>query len=108
MAVEATDGLFCCEAKTACEVKAFISTELATAAAEAAEATEAATGLLLVIRKSCTLSNLQTSEDVFESVEETEPSGLRLEDVSSSEVEEWVSPPLELWGLPFPVDSRSK
>ena len=41
-------------------------------------------------------------------MEDTEPKGLRLEDVSSSEVEEWVSPPLELWGLPFPVDSRSR
>jgi len=76
----------------ACEVNAVISTELA---------------LLLVIRKSCTLSNLQTSEAV-ESVEDTEPRGDLREDVSSKEVEEWVSPPLELCGLPFPVDSRSR
>ena len=81
------------EAMAACEVNAVIRTELA---------------LLLVIRKSCTLSNLQTSELVLESVEDTEPKGDLREEVSSSEVEEWVSPPLELWGLPLPVDSRSR
>ena len=65
--------------------------------------------LLFDIRKSWTLeSNLHTSDvEDEESVEDTEPMGDRRDDVSSNEVEEWVSPPLELWGLPFPVESRS-
>ena len=54
------------------------------------------------------LKSLDTSEVVEESVLETEPMGLRREEVSSKEVEEGVSPPEEDWGLPFPADSRSR
>ena len=51
--------------------------------------------LLAVILKSWTVvKSLQTSDEL-ESVLETDPMGLRREEVSSNEVEEWVSPPLE-------------
>jgi hypothetical protein len=64
--------------------------------------------LPFILRSWTVLKSLDTSEVVEESVLETEPMGLRREDVSSKEVEEWVSPPEEDWGLPFPVDSRSR
>ena len=47
------------------------------------------------IRRSCTVDNSLETSEVEESVLDTDPMGLRLEDVSSNEVEEWVSPPLE-------------
>ena len=60
-----------------CEVKAVIKT------------------LFPFIRRSCTLFIILETSEFEESVLDTEPMGLRLDEVSSNEVEEWVSPPLE-------------